>query len=57
MTQIAENPGLLGSYRSYLSKSFSKDHPYSEVYTTYMLLGKPQADDSGTVFLTESLQN
>jgi hypothetical protein len=54
MTQIAENPGLLSFYRGYLSKSFSKDHPYSEVYTTYMLLGKPQADDSGTLLLTEA---
>jgi hypothetical protein len=54
MTRIAENPDILSSYRSYLSKSFSKDHPYSEVYTTYMLLGKPQTDDSGTAFLTEA---
>jgi len=54
MTRIAENPDLLSLYRSYLSKSFSEDYPYSEVYTTYMLLGKPQADDSGTAFLTEA---
>ena len=38
MNQVALDSG---PFRGYLSKNFDRDQPYSDVYTTYLLIGKP----------------
>ena len=47
MEMIASTPLAYQTSRDKLGKDFSKENPFSTIYTTYMLIGSPQVDTEG----------
>ena len=44
MDLLASNQALYMANRDQLGKDFSNENPYSQIYTTYLLIGFPQTN-------------